>query len=449
MVEPREGSLAELFGGGETPMTPAPTKLNWGEALMGILGTVLTKDPTLLYKMQAYKENAALDEYKRQIAQKTLEKMELDRLAKQYNIGDVLGVREKQEPAPAYRPETGEGMPPYRKGATVPTGEEEYFEKKTGVLGLPLTTAGDVKAIRELEKPPKREVKEVNKRLWEVPEKGQAVPITPEPKEEGIIYPTKAASDASVDIKSIPKGYDLVSKTVIKDGRIVGWTPDFQKTAKEAAEKYDVIQKIGNPHEQAYHVRGEPIPTGWETKSGANVSVNLNLEKSTKGKVEQEMVEKGDALQILRDMEASFKPSYITYPGKARAGTENFFEKWGIMDATKWTADRQMWYQSAKENLLKFRKFITGVAGGEKEYDEIASAAPDPDRNSPTQFMSNVKQSKINTIKLIKRYQMILNLTGVTPTKEQLGSIALSSIKVSPEELGAIEGVKDPLGIRK
>ena len=108
--------MANLFDDTESPVTPTPTKLNWGEALMGILGTVLTKDPTLLYKMQAYKENAAMDEYKRQYYQRLMEQMAL-----------------KEQPVEKWT----EKKPIFGKQPAIDEGTSEEVIRKTGEREIP------------------------------------------------------------------------------------------------------------------------------------------------------------------------------------------------------------------------------------------------------------------------------------------------------------------------
>jgi len=222
MVEPREGSLMELFGGGETPMTPAPTKLNWGEALMGILGTVLTKDPTLLYKMQAYKENAAMDEMKRQWLQMQMNAKEkpptdISTLLKPQTETVSYPIYDEGEPSqvtterktggfiPSGKPITKEEMPQVKNYMDIFGPQKETFHNVpsgTTVLGA---TGKEVFKTPEKE----TELKPGDYQYWISEEDGDIVPIpknTKPPKgyilykgEESRILPTAGnATDLAI-----------------------------------------------------------------------------------------------------------------------------------------------------------------------------------------------------------------------------------------------------------
>jgi len=162
------------------------------------------------------------------------------------------------------------------------------------------------------------------------------------------------------------------------------------------------------------------------------------MERATKTNLEKNIVETQTQIDAFNEIEKMFQDDYLTYKGQIKAGTEKIGEKAGIFKPSGWLTKRQLWYQTAKEKFLAYRKWVTGVAGGEKELMEIAKSYPDPDNNSPTEYRANLKQARINAIRLQKRYQMFLS-QGIVPTKEQLSSIPLNQIGLTKKEMGAID----------
>jgi hypothetical protein len=377
--------------------------------------------------LQTAKREAEESKLRHRLLQLTVEKEESEEQLKKTPIGNLLTQETESTPLPEYNPNVSPGTGPTQPGATE--------EKPTGKYKLNITQGTPVAVINLLKGLLGEEA--VNRQLGiGKPERvttkeGETV----SEKTPGGDWKTILSGGTKKEKPKIVQYQDATGEPKwLSEGDPIpkGWKP--YKAPTEKPPVYDVIEN--KKGEQAYIEKGSNIPPGWRVAKGSETSVNINLEKSTKGAVEKDIVEKGEALQTLRDTEKAFKDDYLTWPGEARAWGERISEKAGITKGSKWLSDRQEWYQGAKENLLKFRKFITGVAGGEKEFDEIASAAPDPDRNSPTTFKANLRKSKINTIKLIKRWQAVLNLTGKEPTKDQLSTISLANIKVEPWELG-------------
>lgn len=173
----------------------------------------------------------------------------------------------------------------------------------------------------------------------------------------------------------------------------------------------------------------------WQVKMKKAGASNVNLNVGTKTALEKDIIEQQTAIDTLTEIEKQFRPEYLTYAGRGKQFVGKVGEKIGtqVVDEN-WLAARQNWYQITKSNQIAFRKWATGVAGGEKELNEIAKAYPDPDKNSPTEFAANLKQAKLNAIRLKKRYNMFL-LNGVTPTKDKLSTVSLSEIKVDESEL--------------
>jgi len=223
------------------------------------------------------------------------------------------------------------------------------------------------------------------------------------------------------------------------------WDEIYPET-ETTAPKYDVVENL-QTGEQKYLKKGGSIPPGWKVTKPSSVEINIGgksaLTPATTTQVQKQIMEGRTNLDKLSDMEELFKPEYLTYLGKGKAFTQKGLDKLGVGTDTEFLEKRQQWYQGSKANFLAYRKWVTGVAGGEKEMAEIAKSYPDPDNNSPAQFRANLKQVKITTTKLIKRYKSFLAM-GITPTGAQLASVPLSSIKITPGDSAQLGNKRTP-----
>ena len=164
------------------------------------------------------------------------------------------------------------------------------------------------------------------------------------------------------------------------------------------------------------------------SKTGTDVTVNLGLGTSTKTHLEKEIIDADSSIANFDSIESSFNPAFLTYGGKLKAGTQRVLDKAGFASNTQFLEERATWFSQAMSAFIAYRKWATGVAGGEKELAQIAKAYPDPEKNSPAEYKANLKQSRITARKLKIRLSMF-RLAGIdNPTKAQLASIPLGSI---------------------
>ena len=149
---------------------------------------------------------------------------------------------------------------------------------------------------------------------------------------------------------------------------------------------------------------------------------------STKTHLEKEIIDADTSLANFDSIEASFNPAFLTYGGKLKAATQRALDKAGFASNTQFLEERATWFSQSMSAFIAYRKWATGVAGGEKELKQIAKAYPDPEQNSPAEYKANLKQSRITARKLKIRLSMF-RLAGIdNPTKAQLASIPLGSI---------------------
>jgi hypothetical protein len=218
---------------------------------------------------------------------------------------------------------------------------------------------------------------------------------------------------------------------------------------------YDSKDKTNDIKEYEYAVKGgyKGSFDTWQIKlkkaGAANTNIDLGLSKPVVTKLQEGIIDSQTQIDAFKQMKSIFKPEYLTYKTQAAAAASNIGDKLGI-PTTDFINERQQWYQASKSQFLAYRKWVTGVAGGEKEMAEIAKSFPDPDKNSPSQYNANLKQAEINARRLQQRYNMFM-VNGIKPTKEQLSSIPLDSVilpeekikgKVSPETQKFLDSLK-------
>ena len=195
-----------------------------------------------------------------------------------------------------------------------------------------------------------------------------------------------------------PKAFSAGSD-IYQGGKKIGHVP-----STPPQPSFDLFtDKDGN---QVYIKKGEVIPKGYKKvqKSGVNVSINTgDLTKPTTTKLQGDIVEATRNIQSFRRTRSLFKPEYLTLFGKGKKLAAETADKLGISskEQKKLIRDRSKWFRQAKADFIAYRKWATGVAGGEKELREIATSFPDPVNNSPEQYKANLDSIEETTKKVL------------------------------------------------
>lgn len=171
--------------------------------------------------------------------------------------------------------------------------------------------------------------------------------------------------------------------------------------------EYDVFQ--GPDGNQVYMRKGQDIPPGFQkvlNKGGStNIEVNTgDLSKPTKTKVEQNIIDAEKNIASFASTKSLFKPEYLTYVGKGEKELALIMDRAGVStgDQKKLVAERANWFRQAKADFIAYRKWATGVAGGEKELEEIATSFPDPVKNSPEEYIANLNSIDETTRRVLE-----------------------------------------------
>jgi len=178
---------------------------------------------------------------------------------------------------------------------------------------------------------------------------------------------------------------------IYKGGRALGQVPFAPP--KTPAPKFEVFQD--NTGNQVYVEKGKVIPEGYSKVQAKGTQVTIqtgDLGKTTKSKLEGDIIEGTRNIQSFQKTRESFKPEYLTMFGKGQKLLAETADKAGIptKGQKQLIRRRSKWFRQAKADFIAYRKWATGVAGGEKELKEIATSFPDPVKNSPTQYEANL-----------------------------------------------------------
>lgn len=173
--------------------------------------------------------------------------------------------------------------------------------------------------------------------------------------------------------------------------------------------EYDVFEK-GVGGDQTYIKHGDPIPEGYRRIKGTpgiSIQTGQQMGKTTRTMLEKNIIEGTKNIQSFRETGKLFKREYLTVFGKGNRIAAGAADRLGLSTKgqKKLIRERSKWFRQAKADFIAFRKWATGVAGGEKEMAEIATAFPDPVKNSPEQYIAN-----LNNIEETTKRVLMLNI---------------------------------------
>jgi hypothetical protein len=204
-------------------------------------------------------------------------------------------------------------------------------------------------------------------------------------------------------------------------------------------EDYEVFE--GPDGDQVYIKKGSNIPSGYRKVQGKSGEVNVytgDLGKTTKTQLEQDVIQGVQNIKSFQSTRSKFKDEYLTVFGKGEKMVAEAVDKLGMSsgDQKKFISERASWFRQAKADFIAYRKWATGVAGGEKEMQEIATAFPDPVKNSPAQYRANLDNIEETTKKILMLNADFLR-SGIN-TEQPLGDMLKQA-----KEAGIIDNIPD------
>lgn len=181
-----------------------------------------------------------------------------------------------------------------------------------------------------------------------------------------------------------------------------------------APTKPDFEVFSGPDGNQVYVRKGDAVPEGFTKVQGKGTEVTVNtgnMTTATKSKLQQDIIEGKQNIESFKKTRDLFKTEYLTMFGKGERMLASVADKAGVSTEgqKKLIRDRSKWFRQAKADFIAFRKWATGVAGGEKELAEIATAFPDPVKNSPEEYKANLDNIEETTRRVLELNRDFLN----------------------------------------
>ena len=98
-------------------------------------------------------------------------------------------------------------------------------------------------------------------------------------------------------------------------------------------------------------------------------------------------------LDSIAQIEALYEPDFLTYGGALKGNAATFMNKMNPSQRSNFQSRRSAFMSAANREFLAYRKWATGVAGGEKEMAEIKRATFSED-DSPQDFEAKLQLAK-------------------------------------------------------
>ena len=177
----------------------------------------------------------------------------------------------------------------------------------------------------------------------------------------------------------------------------------------------------------------DALPPDAKKVTGGNTSLAVNvdtMQKSTAGDLEASLTGAINSMANMESVMRSYDPEYLTYGAKAKGWIQGMGEKLeGVPGAGLLTSqkNRQLlgkmsdWKMQASQFWNQYRKDITGAAAGFKELQWIASAVPNPETDSPTQFEAKARAT-MAAMKRVAEVNRALRSDKLPMTPENLSA---------------------------
>ncbi|RJO62353.1 MAG: hypothetical protein C4542_04355 [Dehalococcoidia bacterium] len=249
----------------------------------------------------------------------------------------------------------------------------------------------------------------------------EQVPVTPMMTDQGILLAPQKVAPA-------------------KAGTVLPYT----KTSKDrepqptSASELARLNKEGKISETDYIDRLLKTP-------GTTINVNTGeLQKATVTDLEKRIIDANESLTKLQEIDKMYDPNFLTYAGRGKAAGLSVLNKAGALEKSDFLKRRSAWHGAQKQWSLLVRKFITGVAGGEREMQEIMGSLPNPDKDSPIEYRAKWGSQRDilrTTIRLLDEFRQM----GIEPTPEQMRQKLMeASVQTGNEDLYAEYGLEQP-----
>lgn len=128
----------------------------------------------------------------------------------------------------------------------------------------------------------------------------------------------------------------------------------------------------------------------------------MQAPKGAQTQLFKDVVDGQTTLDSIAQIEALYEPDFLTYGGALKGNAATFLNKMNPNQRSQFQARRSKFISAANREFLAYRKWATGVAGGEKEMAEIKRATFSED-DSPQDFEAKLQLAKSLTRRLNAR----------------------------------------------
>lgn len=242
-------------------------------------------------------------------------------------------------------------------------------------------------------------------------QKAFALTLGPEKGAEflsNVYMENQKAGNKFMDVTRIVDGMEMR----VPQSEYVNNIDKYSTASKLAIEKKLDLAGVMDPEKRKEFILADLQGQTINIDNEGNISIgkgNLNnMSKKIQGKLEGDILSGTDALDQLNMIEATFEKDFYTIGGKSEAWLKNFFNKMDASQVDAFTQRKGVHDQYVLQYFNAYRKWVTGVASGEKEMAWIQRSIPSGN-DSPMVFQSKLKSIKAYTEKAIARQKLALN----------------------------------------
>jgi len=242
-------------------------------------------------------------------------------------------------------------------------------------------------------------------------QKAFAMTLGPEKGAEflsNVYMENQKAGNKFMDVTRIADGMEMR----IPQSEYVNNIEQYSTASKLAIEKKLDLAGVTDPEKRKEFILADLQGQTINIDSEGNISIGKgslnNMSKKTQGSLEGDILSGTDALDQLNMIEATFEKDFYTIGGKSEAWLQNFFNKMDPSQVDAFTQRKGVHDQYVLQYFNAYRKWVTGVASGEKEMAWIQRSIPSS-KDAPMTFESKLKSIKAYTEKAIARQKLALN----------------------------------------
>ena len=242
-------------------------------------------------------------------------------------------------------------------------------------------------------------------------QKAFAMTLGPEKGAEflsNVYMENQKAGNKFMDVTRIADGMEMR----VPQSEYVNNIEQYSTASKLAIEKKLDLAGVTDPEKRKEFILADLQGQTINIDSEGNISIGKgslnNMSKKTQGSLEGDILSGTDALDQLNMIEATFEKDFYTIGGKSEAWLKNFFNKMDPSQVDAFTQRKGVHDQYVLQYFNAYRKWVTGVASGEKEMAWIQRSIPSS-KDAPMTFESKLKSIKAYTEKAIARQKLALN----------------------------------------